>query len=287
MIRKIYGCLLLVLALTYQVYAQAPKNSLLWEISGNGLKQPSWIFGTFHIMCKPDFTISSILSEKIKTATAFYGELKMDDPGMQASLAMKMMMPDQSLEKMIGEKDYANVSAAFNKITGMQLKMLDHFKPFMAESMLALKMVACAETVQPETEFVNIAKQHKIPLSGLETIDDQLGAIEKQPLDSQVHDLTQTVLNYDSVKNVMKQMLAIYKLNNADSIYGFMKASGTGGDFEVNMLVNRNRKWIPLIEKAMRTESVFFAVGAGHLGGPDGVISLLRKHGYKLTPVKY
>ncbi|NJO25532.1 MAG: TraB/GumN family protein [Bacteroidia bacterium] len=46
------------------------------------------------------------------------------------------------------------------------------------------------------------------------------------------------------------------------------------------------KNWIPVMEDAMKKNSNFFAVGAGHLPGENGVINLLRKAGYTLTPVK-
>jgi uncharacterized protein YbaP (TraB family) len=281
-----YFVLLLSISCT-QLLAQSKKTSLLWEISGHGLKQPSYLFGTFHIMCKADFAISDTLKKKIAGAKSFYGELNLEEPGMEAKLAMKMMMPDKSIETLIGKKDYKAVSEGFQKITGISLEMLDHFKPFMAESLLTLYMISCKEKIQPETEFVKIAKEYKIPVRGLETIDDQINTIDKQPLDSQIRSLTESILKYDSSRIMMKKMIAVYQARDIDSLYRFMKANGTGGDFEIELLVNRNHNWVPVMEKAMAIEPVFFAVGAGHLGGQEGVINLLRKRGYKLSPVKY
>jgi hypothetical protein len=50
-------------------------------------------------------------------------------------------------------------------------------------------------------------------------------------------------------------------------------------------LKNRNENWIPVMAVMMKKRPVFFAVGAGHLAGDNGVIKLLRKAGYTLTPV--
>jgi uncharacterized protein YbaP (TraB family) len=72
-----------------QLFAQAPKSSLLWKISGNGLQAPSYIFGTSHIMCKEDFTITPILKSSLRSTKQFYGELKMDDPTMQMQMMKK------------------------------------------------------------------------------------------------------------------------------------------------------------------------------------------------------
>ena len=58
------------------------------------------------------------------------------------------------------------------------------------------------------------------------------------------------------------------------------------GTEEMELLLDeRNKKWIPKIETMAKDQSVFFGVGAGHLGGEDGVLNLLKQAGYRLTPI--
>ena len=267
--------------------AQAQKSSLLWEISGNGLQHPSYLFGTFHLMCKDDFVISAQLESKIKATKQFYGELKMDDPQMQSKLMAKMTMQGKTLQSMFTDADYKRVSESFQKITGMPLISFDNFKPFLPVSLLALKSITCSEIVQPETEFVSVAKKNQLPVLGLETVDEQMDAIDKEPLDSQINDLMKTVLNFDSVKTEMLHMTAAYNLRDVDSLYSFFKNTGFGLEIEKNLLIDRNRRWVPLISNIIKKEPTFFAVGAGHLGGKEGVVSLLRKQGYTIKPLPF
>jgi uncharacterized protein YbaP (TraB family) len=283
---KLY-CVLILLFTGQLANAQEKKASLLWEISGNGLQQPSFLFGTFHILCKEDFPLSEILKYRIRSAKQFYSELKMDDPSLQMKLMSAMMLNGKTLETLMGREDYKMVSDSFQHILGMPLAPFNSFKPFMPMSLLAIRSINCKEQVQPESMFVELAKQAHIPLMGLETVEDQVNAIDKEPLDSQVNSLKQIALHFDSVKNVMAQMVAVYKLRDVDSIYAFMKQAGTNDSFESNMLVERNRKWVPVIQNAMQANPIFIAVGAGHLGGEEGLISLLRKRGFRLIPVKY
>lgn len=280
-------CILFILFLTgTAITAVAQKSSLLWKISGNGLKQPSYIFGTFHIICKDDFVFSDILKKKIRSSKQFYGEIDMDDPGLQANLLMKMMS-EKTIQSQMSEADFKEVNEQFQKITGLPLTSFNHFKPFMCLSALAINSITCKDKIQPETVLTQLAKENKIPMLGLETVTDQLDAIDKEPLDSQVNSLKKAVLNFDSVRHVMRQLIDVYKLRNIDSLYSFMKSTGATDDFETAMLDERNKKWIPVMSKAMAEKPSFFAVGAGHLGGSAGVISLLQKQGYTLTPVKY
>jgi uncharacterized protein YbaP (TraB family) len=267
---------------------EPPKNSLLWMISGKDLSRPSYVFGTFHMMCKSDFAITDPLKEKLSATEQFYGELDMDDPGLQMSMMSKMRLKDKTLKDLMSEADYTTLSENFQRVTGMQLQLFNQFMPFMSLSLLTLNSIECSDKIQPEGEFVKLAQQQKLPILGLETIDDQIEAINSQPLDSQLHSLKKMVLAYDSVKQSMNKMIAVYKENNVDKLYDFIRANSNGDDrFETEMLAKRNKRWIPIIEKAMHEKPSFFAVGAGHLGGNEGVLELLRKQGYTLTPVLY
>jgi hypothetical protein len=56
--------------------------------------------------------------------------------------------------------------------------------------------------------------------------------------------------------------------------------------FEQILLINRNRNWIPVMERMMAEKPTFFAVGAGHLGGANGVLQLLKTAGYTVEPIR-
>ncbi|MBV9988141.1 MAG: TraB/GumN family protein [Chitinophagaceae bacterium] len=267
--------------------AQAPVSSLLWEISGNGLKSPSYLFGTFHLICKEDFPISDLLQQKIRSSAQFYGEIAMDDPAIQMKLMSKMMMPDKNLSDLLPQKDLKQIQDNFQQITGMPLQLFNNLKPFAALSMATINSISCPNKTQPETEFAAIAKKNNLPMFGLETVEEQADILNSEPLDSQVHDLSRVLLNFDSTRQVMSQLVGVYMKRNIDSLYALMESMTGDTFFEKELVTKRNRKWVPLIEKAMADKPTFFAVGAGHLGGPEGVISLLRQRGYTVTPVKY
>ena len=269
-----------------QLSAQPAKSSLLWEISGNGLQHPSYLFGTFHMMCKEDFAITGILESKLKASEQFYGEIDMDQPNLQANMISRIMMQGKTLETLLGE-DYKSTNEKFQSITGMSMAMLNNFKPFYCLSLLVINSTQCKESIQPEAAFTAVAKQNHLQIRGLETIDEQFDVIDKEPIDSQINALKKIVGNFDSVKTMMSQLMTVYKTKNIDSLFSFMKSTGANEDFGTELLDKRNKKWIPLMKKAMLEKASFFAVGAGHLGGTEGVISLLRKEGYRLTPVMY
>lgn len=274
-----WGCL-------QSVNGQSYNSSLLWEISGNELKTPSYIFGTFHILCPTDFSVSPTLAQTLKQTKQLYLELDLSKPGMQLELMSLMRLNGTSLDKEMGD-DFETVNTKFKTITGTPLAAFKQFKPFMGLSLLTLATVPCTEKIQPETMFMSLAKEANMSIGGLETVADQVNAINAQPLKEQIVELKKMVNNFDSVKWQMQALLRVYKLNHLDSIQLFMQSQQMTAQFEQDLLINRNKNWIPRIIAASKESASFFAVGAAHLGGPQGVIALLKQKGYQLRPLKY
>ena len=285
---RVIGLLLVIFLFSLSVQGQKlTKQSLLWKISGNALKEPSYIFGTFHLMCKDQFNISDTLKSSLLNTSQFYGELDMDDPTMQQQMMQLIAMPNRTLESYMTVEKFKICDSVYKAITGMSLKSFNQFKPFMSLSFLTIKTVPCSNFVQPETELMNLAKANKKDILGLETVAEQLNAIDIEPIDSQVVALQKMVLNFDSTKATMKEMMDMYQKNDSELLFQYIQKQGTDGLSEKALLVDRNKKWAPKMKTIMQEKSSFFAVGAGHLGGKTGVLALLRSLGFRVEPIQY
>lgn len=279
----IISAFLLVCALPTQAQQQ---SSLLWEISGKDFKQPSYVFGTFHAMCKTDFDFHDSIKAKLSRTSLLVEELDMTDASMQVKM-MQSLASSKPMASYFPAAQFEQMNKQFQEITGVPLTMLNNFKPFMSMSMLLLKSLPCAEQVQPEMLLIQYAKTKNIPVKGLEQVEEQLAAIDKQPLDSQAVALQKMVMRFDSVQQAFTQLTEVYKKKHIDSLYQFMRGSGMDDAFKTALLSERNLRWIPRIKAIATKQPSFFAVGAGHLGGDQGVIALLRKEGYTVKPVVY
>jgi uncharacterized protein YbaP (TraB family) len=262
------------------------KSSLLWEISGKDFKQPSYVFGTFHAMCKADFDFHDSIKSTLSKTSLLVEELDMTDASLQVKM-MQSLASSKTIASYFADSTFQQISKRFQEITGMPLTMLNNFKPFMGISLLMLKSLPCAEQVQPEMLLIQYAKTKNIPVKGLEQVEEQLATIDKQPLDSQAVSLQKMVMSFDSVQQAFTKLTQVYKQKNIDSLYAFMRSSGLDEAFETALLTERNLRWIPRIKSIAAKQPSFFAVGSGHLGGDQGVIALLRKEGYTVKPVLY
>lgn len=276
---------LLTLSIT-SVQGQKLENSTLWEISGNGLKESSYLFGTIHISC--DATLSEIVKEALDKTTQTVLEIDMDDPTMQSKMMSNMYMKDgKKLSDFVSEEDFASIDSLFIKNMGMSIKLIQNLKPFFLSTMLLPKYLDC-QMQSFEAEIMKVAKEQNEDIKGLETIEDQLQVFEDIPYEDQIKDLVKSAKdNLADDKLILAQMLEVYK--NQD-ITKMLEMSATDessiSDHQDKLLDNRNKKWIPRIEAFAKEKPTFFAVGAGHLAGENGVILLLRKAGFIVKAVK-
>ncbi len=285
--KKISSTFVLIIAFITSVLAQQPKSSLLWEISGNNLQQPSYLFGTVHIICADDFFFPSIVQEKFINAGEVFLEMDMDDPAMMMKMMTLLQLPKgQTIKQLFGDSAFKAFDKQYQQITGASAMMFNSFKPFMLMSMLAQKSLNCPTTESYEQTFISLAAKHKKDIKGLETMEDQIAVFDAIPDSTEIANLQNMVNDFDKQIESFQKLVAVYKTQDVDSMYRFTNQSPELMEAEEELLTKRNNKWIPVMKRNMEKGNCFFAVGAAHLGGDIGVIALLRKEGYTVKPVK-
>ena len=269
-------------------FAEQPNdNSLLWEVSGNGLPQPSFLFGTFHLLCKDDIHFSPALKKAVQSSREIYMELDMDDPSTLMSGMLYMNMKDgKKLSDLYTPAQYRRLQSYFSDTLGMPLFMLEHAKPYFLVALLYPKMMNCDAPGGVEEELVALAREDKKEIQGLETMKFQASVFDSIPYEWQAKELLDNIDSFNIYKKEFTEMIRLYRDQDLDSMDNMVGSSEFGsGKYDDLLLKDRNRNWVGQLDSIMHKESVFVAVGAGHLGSQDGLISLLRKKGYKVTPL--
>ena len=267
--------------------AQAPsEKTLLWEISGNGLTQSSYLFGTLHLMCPSELKMPATVQQKFATTKQLFLEIDMDDPNMMMEMMQGMQMHNDTTLKQLLKNDYDSISSIFLSKTGMPLKMLNTTKPFLLLSMIYPSLLGC-QPISWEGEFVKMAKEKNMEVKGLELIADQIKIFEQIPYNVQASMFIKTLYNLDSSRLVFDDMVKVYKEKDIKKMHDMTTSDSDLGEYENELLNKRNHNWIPIIGMQAKKMPTFFAFGAGHLAGEQGVINLLRKNGFTVTPVHY
>jgi uncharacterized protein YbaP (TraB family) len=268
--------------------AQVPaENSLLWEISGRGLAKPSYLFGTIHLICPTDFSLSDSLKSTLSRTQQVALEMDMDDPGMMAGMMKTMnMTAGNELKKLVTQQEYERLDRFFKDSVHVGLAMFERAKPFVLMGPLFNTVLDC-QPQSYEMALVELADKQKTEVIGIETLEEQMAIFDTIPYKDQAKMLLNLIDSLPSARKEFKTLIALYKAQNINQLYGMTLKSefGMEGNEEV-MLFARNRKWIPRIRRIASAKPTFFAVGAAHLGGEKGVIALLRKEGYQVRAVK-
>jgi uncharacterized protein len=266
---------------------QKDGNTLLWEVSGNKLAKPSYIFGTFHLMCRDDIKFSNALKQAVAYSDLVYMELDMDDPAtMMGGLLLMNMKDGKKLKDLFTPAEYARVERFFKDSLKMGLAMVERMKPSMSSALLYPKMMPCKTASGVEEQLMKLAKQDKKEILGLETMAFQASVFDSIPYDKQAQELLKTIDSLQQYKKYFDTMLTVYKsqrINDIEKLFSDEKFGMTENP-DV-LLYNRNRNWVKQLKTIMKKQHVFVAVGAGHLVGRQGLIELLRREGYTVRPL--
>ena len=263
-------------------------NTLLWQVSGNGLAKPSYIFGTFHLLCKGDVQFSEQLKKSLAYADEIYLEMDMDDPSTMLGGLLYMNMKDgKKLKDLYTDDEYKKVENYFKDSLGMPMMFFQSMKPYFLVALLYPKMMNCKTSSGVEEELMKIAKENKKEIKGLETIQFQASVFDSIPYQWQAKELLKNIDSFSLYKKEFDTMLVEYKNQQLSAMENLLGKSEFGSDknYEEILLNKRNRNWVGQLKDIMKKESVFVAVGAGHLVGEKGLLNLLKKEGYTVEPL--
>lgn len=284
-----YAIALLIasLGLTQSAESKPPtEKTLLWEISGPGIAQPSYLYGTIHVACPQEVFLSENLSKSFSKVQQLYLEVDLDDPTLTSQTLQSIPMKNGgNLRTLLNPKDYAKADQFFQQNLKLPLDRVSRVKPLFLTSMIYPAFLGCQPTSWEKT-FMGMAVSRRMDVHGLETVQEQMTVLDAIPLKSQTTSLMKVVNDPFAARREVNALSATYKAQDVAKIYQLVVQSpDITPQYAALLLDSRNQRWIPKIIKAAKAKPTFFGVGAAHLGGDRGVISLLRQAGYTVKPI--
>jgi uncharacterized protein len=288
---------------TCPVFAKAPTaKALLWEISGNGLDKNSYLFGTYHQGCANQLALSIEQEKALIKSQQLYTELtyaSKQDLGFEGGTGKK------SGETAKSKKQFKDV------MTPVQYKIIeDYFEKDYLEfiikdrepnnALFILELTIqnrvgqnfynkrCKKVTSKENVLVTSARKHGLRLDGIETQEDRSKVLQNVSLEENLEVVLSLINEYqkyqespESAEKLIAEGLDNYLSQNINA----MQLSRGDDNQSKALLEGRNRRWIPRMQNIMKQKPTFFAFGAAHLGGENGVIALLEAKGYRLRPI--
>lgn len=283
---------LFIAAIAFPVSAQ-----VLYKVEGNGLTEPSYIFGTHHLA--PLSMIETFgATEPFNQSKQVIGEIDMTQDQMAMSMAMQphMMAPaDSTLSKVISPEDFAIINEEFKKwspMPGVDLTMFDMMKPMVATTMVAVGMSSQAmpgfnPQEQLDTYFQTQGKAEGKTIVPLETVEEQAVILyDTTPIAHQAEALVEMLKDPSEAIQSVKELTEAYNAGDLAKMLELSEKEDEHPEFMLALLDRRNANWLTKLPELLKQAPSFIAVGALHLAGDQGIIEGLRKLGYTVTPVK-
>lgn len=290
------------------VMASVTANAqLLYKISGNGLKAPSYIVGTYHLA--PASYVDSIPGARValETAEQVCGELSMDEmsslEGTQKVMAAMMLPDGQSLKDVLSEEEFAKLDAFMADVMGVGLSnpmvgaQLGKMTPMaIATQLQLLQYMKMTPGFNPnaliDSYFQTEAAKNGKPVIGFETMDFQISVLYKgRSVERQKVQLMCMIDNREYELMMMKTLTEAYFAQDIAKLLEVTeeklgnKCDSTPEEDEA-LIYGRNADWAEKMPAIMGDKSTLFVVGAAHLPGERGVLELLKKKGYAVEAVK-
>ncbi|MDP4263269.1 MAG: TraB/GumN family protein [Bacteroidota bacterium] len=257
-------------------------NSLLWRIDSRNNSGHSWLFGTLHLPQGKFVVYSDSVYAAILGADVFYNEVDFFHPSAFGDTAMLKFFEEKGrhFDSIQKTENWKRLIDKVNRKYGVHLSY-DSVGQFVAFSQKLLASVYKPEEdmTLPDMMLANYALMLGKKTAGLETFRLQYDVLF-EILDARLKDTTME-LSDEAV--MMDNMKKFYTLDQLDSIAKIVEQINPS--YREIVFDRRNKTMSDSIEKHCGEKPSFFAIGVGHLGGQQGVIELLRKKGFILTPV--
>lgn len=262
--------------------AQEKGSSLLWKVEGEGLESPSYLFGTVHMLCESDFEIKEKVVTALNAADGLVLELDFSDAGEMAMM-QQMATGEQKISEQLNEEQLKQLDALLLAKVGMSAAAVDSYSLMTVYSLLLYKGIGCQNIKMFETELVKLAEGQSKSVSGLELVSDQVAMFDKAyPTDF----LFSQLMGIDEYMEMFNELVVSYKAEEVNQLLVGLTDEKFMDQNAIKYILNdRNSDWAEKIPSLIKKESKFIAVGAAHLGGEKGLIKLLQKKGYTVSPV--
>jgi len=263
------------------------ENALLWKVEGKGLKQNVFLFGTIHLIEQDYFYFPEELKSIIQNSEQII--LELGELDQTQALKHVLLSKGSFFDYFSKEQNDSIITWATDQLDMNEAQfrlVMNKMKPFVAVQ-LAAQMNNGKKMESYELTIQSMAKENNIPIFGLETVESQIGIFDSMDSTQQNQMVMETIRQFAQQDSILQQMYQIYTAQNIDEMYSMITNEPLLKEMQATLIDDRNRAWIPKIKKLSKKKNTFVAVGAGHLGGPNGVIRLLEREGYLLTPVKY
>lgn len=268
-------------------------QGLLWRIERPGTA-PSHLFGTIHITDERVLDLPPPVRRAFEQAQSATFEVVLSRADRMRMARASLLDDGRTLDALLGPELFEETAAAARRY-GLRADQLRNLKPWALTLMFSLPQGELARTAAgelPLDQWLQAeAERRGKPIHALETIAEQIAIFDDLPEADQVAMLEQAVAGNSEIEAVFEAMTRFYLARDVGAIYEAMLSARDGLDprllatFQLRFNDARNVLMVERMAERLREGGAFIAVGALHLPGEAGLLSLLEARGYTVTRV--
>lgn len=261
----------------------------MWAVRQAGAP-PTYLLGSLHVLTPEYYPLDPVIERAFAESKVLIEEVDMDEannPMLAFGLIGKAMFTDgRTLDQVISPQLYKLVLARAEK-AGVPSIALDRMKPWMAAISLiapALKAAGYNAELGVDKHFFDKAKGKGMEVRGLETVAYQLDRLDQLSPPMQEAMLKSAIADLDTEIANVRTIAQAWSRGDTSTIERLLLAALLQSpELYQSLLVERNKNWVPAIERCMKERTpCFVVVGAAHLVGAHSVGNLLRQKGYSV-----
>lgn len=248
------------------------------------ITSPSYLFGTMHVRHEKAFKFNELAQGKIRDCDTFATEFDLSKVDMEALYQAFALPSGKTLHDYIPPKKFEKIQRIIFKCFKVDLNYFIHKKPALATNIISDKILSQEGQVALDQHLHQYAVAEGKQIVGIETFEEQLVVMKKMPLDKQVKGLIALARNPKKYRKKILQTADLYETGDPQRIYKTAKKGAA--DLRKTLLYRRNHIMAERIAILAKQQSLFAAIGAGHLVGKHGVLRLMKQEGFRLQAIR-
>ena len=270
------------------------KAQLLYEISGNGAKQKSYLLATNRLVEMQFLDTIPNVFKCFNQCNKVITEFEMEDYEAIAALRQAAILPDSiKLSNFYSETEYECIDNSLRINLGMGLDQLCRMKPAYLTEMFRVELMKqwlhYDEQKSMDSFFESVAMERDMPVIGLDKIGETMYMLfDREPFHWQCRELLKVIQYPENEVKQERTIKAMY-LNGRLSDISYQvegpdnTTSISFSDYKV--YCQRNKEWVKRLKPHLKDGKCFIVLDAVYLGGDKGLIEQLRAAGYRVRPV--
>lgn len=273
-----------ILLLLVSSFTFSQEKSLLWEISGNALEQPSYIYGTMHVSSKVAFRLDDVFYEALNKSECVALE---SDPTQWLKYMHEDFGFNYNFDSFRYGNDFYGNLFRLSPLNPVQMRSVIRFDNYLINSYLYRKS-SQSDDFEEETYLdmfiYQAGTKNNKPIVGLEDFRESRYLTTKASFNMNKRKPDDWFIKLMEKKNMFIFQEDVYRDRDIELLDSIGAATNTNY-YREHMLFKRNENMVNVLDTLMRKKVVFSGVGAAHLGGQKGMLNMLREKGYTVRPL--